>query len=615
MNNGETNAYLPIEDYGVIGNLHTIALVSLQGSIDYLPFMRIDSPSIFLRLLDRYKGGHFTIKPQGAFIKSRQHYLRNTNILVTRFYTETGMAEITDYMPVNENEFYCAVVRQVKTVIGTVKLKMECIPAFDYARSKHSVRGDDKGILFSPQSDGHTAIHLASDTDMEIVDEGAVAKFTLEEGACCYFLPEAEHSMKERTADVKGYMENAFTTTYQFWKQWIAKCNYTGEWKEEVLRSALVLKLLISHKYGSPVAAGTFGLPEAIGGEGNWDYRYTWIRDAAFTMFVFMELGLYDEADKFIEWIKRQTAEHRLQLLYAVDGTKELSEERLNYLEGYKGSKPVRIGNAAHSQTQMDIYGELLDTVYIFVKYARPVTLEFWEEIVEQVNFLIENWKRPDHSIWEVRGGKQQFLFTRVMCWVAMDRAIKIAEYCSFSYPVLKWREVRDEIYKDVFDNFWSAEKETFVQYKGSRNVDASMLLMPVISFISPYSKYWQSTIKAIQEGLVSDVLVYRYKSDDDTMDALKGKEGTFTICSFWYIQSLAKGGETEKAKFSFEKLLTYANHLGLFAEQIGITGEHLGNFPQAFTHLSLISTAIELSKEEHLRKKVLPPDNAPKMK
>lgn len=615
MNNSETNAYLPIADYAVIGNLHTIALVSLQGSIDYLPFMRIDSPTIFLNVLDRHKGGRFSIEPQKGSIKSRQFYLQQTNILVTRFYTETGVAEVTDYMPVNEHEFNCAVIRQVKTVIGSVDLQMECKPAFDYALSQHTVKRGSHGLMFSPLSGQQTAINLSSDVDIETVDDKAVSRFTLKENSSCYFLLEAEHSMKQRTENVKEYLQTAFTTTYQFWKQWIAKCKYKGEWKEEVLRSALVLKLLISHKYGSPVAAATFGLPEAIGGQRNWDYRYTWIRDAAFTMYVFMELGLYDEADKFIEWIKRQTAEHKLQLLYAVDGTKELPEKELNHLEGYKGSQPVRIGNAAHSQTQMDIYGELLDTVYIFVKYARPITLEFWEEVVEQINFLMENWKRGDHSIWEVRGGKQQFLFTRVMCWVAMDRAIKIAEHCSFSYPVIKWREVRDKIYKDVFDNFWDAERETFVQYKGSKNVDASMLLMPVTNFISPYSKYWQSTMKAIQSDLVSDVLLYRYKSDDDMPDELKGKEGTFTICSFWYIQSLAKGGESEKARFNFEKLLTFGNHVGLFAEQIGITGEHLGNFPQAFTHLSLISAAIELSKEEHLRKKVLPPDNAPKMK
>lgn len=614
MTHRETNGYLPIEDYGVIGNLHTIALVSLQGSIDYLPFMRIDSPTVFLNILDRQKGGHFTIKPQKGIINSRQFYLQHTNILVTRFYTETGVAEVTDYMPVNEQEFNCAVIRQVKTVIGSVDLQMECKPAFDYARSKHTVKQGNKGLLFSPDNGKQTSIHLTSDVDIEIMDDKAVARFTLEGNSPCYFLFEAEHSLKQRTDDVKEYIQTSFATTYDFWKQWTAKCGYKGEWKEEVLRSALVLKLLISHKYGSPVAAATFGLPEAIGGERNWDYRYTWIRDAAFTMYVFMELGLYDEADKFIEWIKRQTAEHKLQLLYAVDGAKELTEEELRHLEGYKGSRPVRIGNAAHSQTQMDIYGELLDTVYIFVKYARPITFEFWQEVAEQVNFLMENWKHPDHSIWEVRGGKQEYLFTRVMCWVAMDRAIKIAEHCSFSYPLVEWRQVRDEIYRDIFDNFWDAERKTFVQYKGSKNADASMLLMPIVNFISPYSKYWQSAMKAIETNLVSDVLVYRYKSDEDMMDELKGKEGTFTICSFWYIQCLAKGGETEKAKMKFEKLLTYANSLGLFAEQIGVTGEHLGNFPQAFTHLSLIGAAIELSKEEHLRKKVLPPDNEPKM-
>lgn len=615
MKNVEPSVYTPIEGYGVTGNLHTIALVSLQGSIDYLPFMRIDSPTVFLTILDKKQGGYFSIQPQNGVINSRQFYLQHTNILVTRFYTKTGVVEVTDFMPVNEHEFNCAVIRKVNAVIGNVDMKMECLPAFNYARSPHTAVRQNNGILFSSDNNQQTSVYLTSDARIDIVADKAVSTFTVKESSSFYFLLEAEHSVKQRTSQPEDYVEISFKTTYDYWKQWTSKIKYHGEWKDEVFRSALVLKLLISQKYGSPVAAATFGLPEAIGGERNWDYRYTWIRDAAFTMYSFMELGLYDEADKFIEWIKRQTANDNLQLVYAVDGTKELPEEELTHLEGYKASKPVRIGNGAYAQTQIDIYGELLDTVYIFVTYARPITLEFWEEITRQVQFLVNNWQQPDQSIWEVRSEKKEFLYTRVMSWVAVDRAIKIAEHCSFSYPLLEWRQVREEIYKDVLTNFWDASKETFVQYKGSKKADASMLLMPITGFISPYSKYWQSTLKAIQSELVSDVLVYRYKNDEKTVDKFRGKEGTFTICSFWYVQALAKGGEAEKARMKFEKLLTYANHLGLYAEQIGLMGEHLGNFPQAFTHLSLIGAAIELNKEEHLRKKVLPPRDAPKMK
>lgn len=605
--------YEPLENYGVVGNLHTIALVSMNGSIDYLPFMRIDSPTVFAGLLDNKIGGHFCIYPVNDVITAKQFYLTDTNILVTRFYTKTGIAEVMDYMPVNEHHFKCAIIREVKAVIGTVPFEMECIPAFDYARLKHTITKEEKGCFFSPENNKQTPLRLTSNAAIEIKDDKAIAHFELKENESCYFLFEAEHSSKDRTDDVEQYLKVAFTTTFSFWKQWASKCTYSGEWKEAVMRSMLALKLLISQQYGSAVAAATFGLPEAIGGERNWDYRYTWIRDAAFTMYAFMNMGYYDEADRFIEWIKKQCTKQKLQLLYAVDGAKELTEVELKHLEGYKGSKPVRIGNGAYDQLQIDIYGELLDTVYIFVKYARPITIEFWHEIKEQVNFIVENWKLPDHSIWEIRGKKKEFLYSRVMCWVAMDRAIKIAELCSFPYPALEWRQVRDNIYKNIFDNFWDDKKQTFVQYKGSESVDASMFMMPIVNFISPYSAYWQSTLKAIEANLVSDVLVYRYK-DDGTFDGLSSKEGTFTICSFWYVQCLAKSGETEKAMMCFEKLLGYANHLGLYAEQIGMDGQHLGNFPQAFTHLSLVTAAIELSKKEQLRKKVLPPDNAPKM-
>ena len=607
-------SYEPIEDYGVIGNLHTVALVSLRGSIDYLPFMRIDSPTVFLKILDKAKGGHFSIFPAKDYIRSSQFYVKDTNILLTRFYTGTGVAEVMDYMPVNENDFVCAVVRKVKAVIGTVHLHVECFPAFNYARSGTVVKDEEKSCLFSPEDGSQTPVRLTASVPLQSNGKGCSGQFELTENEECFFLLEADHTTHERTTDVETFLKTSFTSTYSFWKQWVSKCTYQGPWRDEVVRSSLTLKLLISHTYGSAVAAGTFGLPEAIGGDRNWDYRYTWIRDTAFTMYAFMKLGFYDEADKFMAWIKRQGAKGKMQLLYAVDGNKELKEEELAHLEGYKGSRPVRIGNGAYDQLQIDIYGELLDTVYIFVKYARPVTHEFWQEMVEQIEVVVQSWQLPDHSIWEIREGKKEFLYSRLMCWVAMDRAIRIAEHCSFPYPEAAWKKVRDEIYQSIFNHFWNKEKGCFVQYKGSTRTDASMLMMPLVNFISPYSDYWQSTLKVLEEELVSDVLVYRYKDEANSIDNFKGKEGTFTICSFWYVECVARSGETEKATMLFEKLLGYANHLGLYAEQIGVNGQHLGNFPQAFTHLSLISAAIELGKKEHLRKKVLPPENAPKM-
>lgn len=602
--------YEPIEDYGVIGNLHTMALVSKRGSIDYLPFMRIDSPTVFLRLLDTEKGGYFSIEPQSELLFSKQFYLTHTNLLVTRFHTAAGIVEVTDFMPVSQHEFQCAVVRCVKAVIGKVPMRMRCVPRFDYARSDHRIQLENEGCLFVPLETDRSPVRLSSNRIINTDSEKAFAEFTLDEGDSCYFLLEAEHTTRERRPDTAEHVKQVYESTYHFWKSWTAKVKYDGLWKEDVLRSALVLKLLVSQTYGSPVAAATFGLPEAIGGERNWDYRYTWIRDAALTMYVFMKLGLHDEADHFIEWIKVQCTKDGLQLMYAVDGTKELTETVLDHLEGYRNSKPVRIGNGAYDQLQLDIFGELLDTVHIFVRNARIITPEFWETITRQVDFVMANWKRPDHSIWEIRGGVQEFLFSRLMCWLALDRALKIAEKCSFPYPEEKWRGVRDEIYQDIYTNFWNDEIKSFVQYKGGDKVDASMLMMPIVGFISPYSEYWHHTLSQIEEKLVRDVMVYRYLDEDKMFDNLQGSEGSFTICSFWYVQALTMGGEIEKAMRIFEKLLGFGNHLGLYAEEIGQNGRHLGNFPQAFTHLSLISAAIQLSKRDHLRKKVVPPSD-----
>ena len=403
----EATQYQPIENYGVIGNLHTICLVAMDGSIDYLPFRRIDSPTIFLKLLDAAKGGSFCIQPHQIEFTCRQYYLTNTNILITRFNTGKGVVEITDFMPVSHKEFHCAVIRQVKTVIGKVPMHMRCQPAFNYARTAHSLQMEPKGCLFKPGDDSQEAVRITSDQQVKNEDDTAVSEFILDEGECAYFLLEADRGTQQRTLSPEDYIKSVYDATYLFWKDWSDKCNYEGLWKENVIRSALVLKLLVSQTFGSPVAAGTFGLPEAIGGDRNWDYRYTWIRDAAFTMYVFMKLGLYSEADHFIDWMQLQCKKDGLQLLYGVDGTKNLSEEELPHLEGYEGSAPVRVGNGAHDQLQMDIYGELMDTVYIFVLFARPITIEFWRQLSIQVQVVIDSWKKADHGIWEIRSGKK----------------------------------------------------------------------------------------------------------------------------------------------------------------------------------------------------------------
>jgi GH15 family glucan-1,4-alpha-glucosidase len=354
------------------------------------------------------------------------------------------------------------------------------------------------------------------------------------------------------------------------------------------------------------VAAPTFSFPESIGGSRNWDYRFTWIRDAAFAMHAFLQLGFLEEAQRFLEWVKKQSANNELQLMFSIDGKTQLDEKCLDYLEGYKCSQPVRIGNQAHKQVQMDIYGELLETIYVFVKHGGDITYEYWKIIEHYVELVMNNWKKPDHSIWEVRGEKREFLFSKMMCWVALDRAIKIGDIFSYPYDFLKWHKLRNEIYEDVYENYWNEKKQAFVQSKGSDNLDSSALLMPILNMISPHSDKWKKTMDAIDKELRSDVLVYRYREQQDEIDGLKGKEGTFTMCSFWFVECLSLSGQTERAKENFEKMLGYANHLGLYAEQLGMKGEHLGNFPQAFTHLALISAAIELSGDKMKKAKEL---------
>lgn len=593
--------YQPIENYGIIGNLHTVALVGLNGSIDFMCFPRFDSPSIFCRMLDADKGGFFNLSPVMNDMVHKQLYLPNTNVLVTRFFSEEGIAELIDFMPITANEEKGTVIRIIKTVRGNINFRMHCAPRFNYAKGKHFLFQEmDNSILFKPQDDPQQPeLRLAASTLLSQENGDVVANFCLREDESAFFILEAAAHREDRPQTLQQYVATTYQHTLEYWQNWLKQSIYKGPWVEMVHRSALTLKLLTSQKYGSMVAAPTFSLPEAIGEERNWDYRYTWIRDAAFAMHAFLQLGFIKEAEAFLMWVRRQSTHSQLQLMFAVDGRTDLEEYELEYLEGYKNSKPVRIGNAAHKQMQMDIYGELLETLYVYTMHGGDITYDFWKIISGYVHFVMENWKKPDHSIWEVRGEKRDFLFSRLMCWVCLDRAIKIGRHFSYPYDILKWHQVRNDIFDDIYNNFWSEKKQAFTQYKGSEEIDASALLMPILNYISPYATKWRKTMIAIDEDLRSDVLIYRYRQQQENIDGLKGKEGTFTMCSFWYVECLALMGRVEEAKENFEKALGYANHLGLFSEELSMKGEHLGNFPQAFTHLALISAAMELQKRQ----------------
>jgi GH15 family glucan-1,4-alpha-glucosidase len=590
----------PIENHGIIGDLRTVALVALDGAIDFLCWPRFDSPSIFASILDDDRGGRFELAPELGDARRRQLYLPDTNVLLTRFLSRKSVAELSDFMAINDPDKGQRLIRRAKAIRGVLRFKMRCAPRFDYARAEHDIYLDDHAIVFRSRGNDRLALRLRATVPMEISKGEACALFELTPGQSAAFVLEDAVPGAESAAVASDYVATAFKEASDFWRRWVARSSYRGRWRDIVNRSSLALKLLTSAEHGAMVAAATFGLPEEIGGVRNWDYRYTWIRDAAFTVYAFLRLGHAEEANAFMRWLKDRETEcgpdGSLRLMYGVDGHEELVEYQLTHLRGYQGSLPIRIGNAALEQLQLDIYGELMDAIYLSDKHGEQVSWRAWQGIIRSTNWLTENWQRPDESIWEVRGGRREFLHSRLMCWVALDRAIRLSRKRSLPAPIVRWLEVRDAIYQEIHTEFWDPDQEAFVQSKGSTALDASCLLMPLVRFISPTDPRWLSTLKAVGEQLVDDSLVFRY-STEQGMDGLTGGEGTFNMCSFWYVECLARAGDLAQARFLFEKMLGYANHLGLFAEELGPAGEHLGNFPQAFTHLALISAAYYLDR------------------
>jgi GH15 family glucan-1,4-alpha-glucosidase len=597
------DSYAPIEDYGIIGDLHTVALVGKSGSIDFLCLPSFDSPSVFAALLDAERGGRFRIAPQLGDPVHRQLYLPDTNVLLTRFLSDGGVAEVSDFMPVEDAGVAHNLVRRAKTVRGEIRFGMRCDPRFDYGRATHTVeQRADTEIIFAGRSGARELVlRLRSSVPMQLAQGAAVAEFTLAADESAWFVLEVVAGDGVSPSAQADYASDAFKQTVNFWRGWIGRSTYKNRWREMVNRSALVLKLLTSRTHGSIVAAPTFGLPENIGGVRNWDYRYSWIRDSSFTLYGLMRLGYTDEAADFMRWMMARCQELKpggsLQILYAIDGRPVSGEETLHHLEGYRGSRPVRIGNDAHNHLQLDIYGEFMDSVYLYDKYGRPIGYDEWRNVVRLINWVCDHWREKDESIWEVRGGRQEFLFSRVMCWVAIDRALRLAHRRSFPAPLSRWHEIRNMIYEDIFQRFWDATRRGFVQHPGAATFDAAALLMPLVRFVSPSDPRWTSTLQGIEQELVSDSLVYRYRLGDGFSDGLTGQEGTFSMCSFWYVECLSRMGDVQKARFFFEKMLGYANHVGLYGEELGPRAEHLGNFPQAFTHLALISAAYDLDR------------------
>ncbi|HEU4423237.1 MAG TPA: glycoside hydrolase family 15 protein [Pilimelia sp.] len=587
--------YLPIEEHAIVGDLRTVALVGTDGTIDWFCPARFDAPSLFASLLDARKGGFFSLTSRTA-ARPKQLYLPDTNILLTRFLGAEAVGEVIDFM-VPETSGTAAprdlLVRQAKAVRGQASFELACFPAFDYGRAPHTVElVNGVGAVFTSPAGRFV---LRTTLPLKIEEEGVTATFILDEGETVDFQLEWNGEVRP---PLPGENDDLFVRTSDFWQRWLSQSRYRGRWREHVHRSALALKLLVYHPTGALVASPTTSLPEELGGIRNWDYRYSWLRDAAFTIYALMRLGFLEEAAAFMEWVQRrcETAcpERDLMIMYAVDGSEDIRETVLDHLEGYRGSRPVRVGNNAVSQRQIDVYGELMDSVYLYNREV-PISYDLWTGLAKRLDWLERHWQEPDEGIWEIRGPRQRFTYSALMTWVAYDRAGRLARDRGLPAPVERWRKLAGAAYRFVQESCWDAEVGAYMMHPRSRNLDASLLVMPLVKFAGPTDPRFLSTLDRIGRDLASDSLVHRYAHTGH--DGLSGEEGTFNLCSFWYVEALTRAGRVREARMVFEKMLTYANHVGLYAEEIGSSGEALGNFPQAFTHLALISSAVNLDR------------------
>jgi GH15 family glucan-1,4-alpha-glucosidase len=594
------SGYLPVSDHGLIGDLHSVALVGTNGTIDWHCSPAFDSPSMFGSLLDADRGGCFELAA-AVPAKTRQFYLPDTNVLITRFSAEDGVGEVQDFMPVGApvDEQRHRLIRRVVCVRGVMPFRARIAPRFGYGTDPHTLTEADAEVMFTASG---LTVGLSATVPIEHDDRDVTAEFTLAEGESAVFaLDEVSGRGAPRPCSAEQARELG-EGTIDFWRRWLSASRYRGRWRETVHRSALTLKLLTYAPTGAIVAAPTTSLPEQIGGERNWDYRYVWVRDAAFCVYALLRLGFTSEADAFMRFILERatttadTAAGPVPVMCSIDGRTDLPERELPHLAGYLGSKPVRIGNAAARQLQLDIYGEFMDSVYLYDRWHQPISSAQWDVIATRAGWLCDHWDQPDEGIWETRGGPRKFLYSQLMCWVAMERAIRLALRRGLPADLERWRAARDAIYRRIMDRDWSPALKAFAQYEGAEVLDAAVLMMPLVKFISPTDPKWLSTLDALTASLVSDSLVYRYHPQASP-DGVRGDEGTFSACSFWYVEALTRAGRLEEARLAFEKMLTYANHLGLYAEQISRTGEQQGNFPQALTHLALISAAYNLDR------------------
>jgi GH15 family glucan-1,4-alpha-glucosidase len=597
--------YPAISDHGLIGDLQSAALVAIDGTIDWFCWPRFDSPSVFAALLDERGGGRFSLAPSSEVRTIKQMYMPDTAILVTRYLSESGIAEVLDFMPVENptvhSERRC-IVRVIKGVRGEVPFRASVEPRFDYGRKDHRVHVDGTTAVFEC---GDHRMHLMALSDLESDGTDVRSETSVRAGDVAGFVLETGSSGRPRPIG-DGHIIEQYLQTEAFWRRWVERSTYRGRWREHVERSAITLKLLTYAPSGSLVAAPTASLPEQVGGTRNWDYRYTWVRDGSLSVYALLGLGFVEEAAAFGDWLRARVEEGKtgvsgpLNIMYRVDGSSDLTEFTLDHFAGYRDSRPVRIGNGASDQLQLDIYGEALNSLQALdggLLGSWGIGHDGWKHVVTLIEWLCDHWREPEEGIWETRGGRRPFVYGQLMSWVALDRVIRMATSRGRPANLTRWIEERDLITERILTNGWNPKLGAFVQYEGADICDAALLLMPLMGFLPPNDPRWQSTLAEMDRRLVTDSLVYRY-DPQASPDGLPGNEGTFSLCTFLYVDALAQSGRLDDARLTFSKMLTYANHLGLYSEEIDSTGEQIGNFPQAFTHLALIAAALNLDRQ-----------------
>jgi GH15 family glucan-1,4-alpha-glucosidase len=597
----EAFMYKRISDYGIVGNLHTVALVSLEGSIDWMCTPFLDSPSVFASLLDHERGGRFAITPDGEF-DSAAEYTPGTNVLVTSFRKRGGVVRLTDFMPVPEKDTtgLSVLFRIVQCTEGSMHMRMLFEPRLDYARARTAVHSIPGGATASGFGEG---VKLLSELPLDVRENGAYSGWEIKAGKRMVFRLSYGSDKGPAELDVEQARER-LERTERYWKLWLARKETgrdsdPGPHREMVDRSALLLKLLQYRPTGAMAAAATTSLPEEVGGERNWDYRYTWVRDTSFTLQALFSLGHLKETEDYLRWVEKlfghcDCGAESLKIMYGLRGEDDIAEEELPHLEGYKGSRPVRIGNAAAGQRQMDIYGELMDSALRLADYVGKIDQDSWGFLDGICDYVAGHWGEPDSGIWEVRGGPWHFVYSKVMCWVALDRGLKIAARYGFPADTGRWEREKERIRDEVIERGWDPHKHAFRQHYDTDALDASNLLIPVLGFLPPDDARVQANLEATERELAREGFLYRYLTDD----GLSGGEGAFLLCSLWYADNLVQQGRLEEAEATLRKVEGVANHLGLFSEQYDIKWrEQLGNFPQAFTHIGYINSVMALRR------------------